>query len=142
MVVWTHRVAAAPVGRAPRRLELLAVVLFAIVFFAVQLPRVDRIIYEYDGAAAPFAPSAPIRATPRTVASLAAQARSQRDALAALDRLEQTARESGTSRATIREAGGRMSVPGFPHLSADFTAADLLDLPDREVRPLRSPGSD
>jgi hypothetical protein len=116
----------------PRRLELLAVILFAFVMLAAQLPRIDRVVYEYDASSAPFGPSSPIRATPRTAANLAAQARSQRSALAELDRLEQTARGSGMSRATIRQAVSRVSVPGFPQISADFTTEALLDLPDRE----------
>jgi hypothetical protein len=125
----------------PRRLELLVVMLFAIVMLGVQSPRIARIIYEYDGSAAPFGPNVPIRATPRTAASLAAQALSQRRALAVLDRLERTARETGMTRATIRQAVTPVSVPGFPLVSADFTVEDLLDLPDREIPSSRSPGS-
>jgi hypothetical protein len=116
----------------PRRLELLVVVLFAVAMLAVQSPRIDRVIYQYDGSAAPFGPSGPIWATPRTAANMAAQARGQRSALVELDRIERTARESGMSRAMIRQAVSRVTVPGFPQVSRDFTAEALLNLPDRE----------
>ena len=108
--------------------------LFAVVMLFVQLPRIDRVVYEYDGSAAAFGPSGPVHATHRTPADLAAQAKSQRRALAVLDRLEQ----SVTSRATIQQAVTGVSVPGFPQVSADFTAEGLLDLPEREIQSSRS----
>ena len=125
----------------------MVVMLFAAVILALQAPRVDRIIYQYGGSAAPFGPSASARETPLTAASLAEQARSQRNALAELDRLEQTARAKGMSLATIRQAISRISVPGYPHFFkafntfADFNPEDLLDLPGLEIRSSGLPGS-
>ena len=129
---WSGPIASPPPRSVdpPRRLELLVVTLFAVAMFMVQWPRIDRVVYQYDGSSAPFGPSGPVWATPRTAASLAAQARSQRSALAELDRLEQKARESGMSRATIREAISRVSVPGMPMGTGNFDAEDLLDIPN------------
>jgi hypothetical protein len=113
----------------PRRLELLVVVLFAAAMLLLQLPRVDRVIFLYDGAAAPFGSDAPIHVTRLTPANLAEKARAQRKALAELDRIEQAARERGTGRAAVRQAIRRVSVPGMPEPALDFDAVDLLDLP-------------
>ncbi len=114
----------------PRRLELLAVTLFAFVFLAVQSPRFDRVIYHYDGASAPFGPNAPIRVAPQTAADLARRAKLQRNALAELDRFERSACETGVSDATIRDNINQFSVPGIPARFPDFNNEDLLDLPD------------
>ena len=101
--------------------------LFAVVLFAVQLPRIDRIIYEYDGAAAPLvqvprsarrlapSPAWPHRREvsemrwPRSTASSGPHAK----AAGAARRFERPSAECRSRDSLI--------------LSADFTAADLLD---------------
>jgi hypothetical protein len=130
---WWSGPIASPLPRSvepPRRLELLVVLLFAGVLLVLQSPRIERVIYQYDGLAAATVPSDPVQAPPRTVADLTEQARSQRRALAELDRLEQAVHEGGLGRAAIRQAVRDVSVPGMPPGPADFRAEDLLDLPN------------
>jgi hypothetical protein len=119
----------------PRRFELLVLALFVAAMLLLQLPRVDRVIFLYDGAAAPYGPSSPIVVEPVTLAKLAARARTQRQALAALDRIERSARERGTRPAEVRRAVGEVSVPAMPELSLNFDAVELLDLPANSADP-------
>ena len=105
---------------------------------ALQAPRADRVIFEYDEMAAPLGDRlAEVRRRSRTPADLAAQARAQRQALAELDRLEQAARRGEIDRAAIRRAIERAAVPGMPTPLPDFDPADLLDLPADSTRPSR-----
>jgi hypothetical protein len=114
---------------------LLGVVLFAAVALALQMPRVERVIFEYDRLAAPVWPPPAEGSARRTPAELMAQAEAQRQALAALDRMEGAARLGKISRAAI----ARMPVPGMPTNLVGFDASALLELPGNS-EPLREPG--
>jgi hypothetical protein len=134
---WSGRIDSPPPRsiEPPRRPELLAVVLFAAMMLLLQSPRVDRVIFLYDGAAAPLGPGAPIVVTPVTPEDLATRARAQRQAFAALDRIERSARERGTGPAEVRQAIGEVSVPGMPEPALEFDAVELLDLPASSTGP-------
>jgi hypothetical protein len=114
----------------PRYRDLLVVVLIAAVMLVLQAPRVGRVIYLYDGLAAPYGPDGPSGVRRRTHAELAERARAQRQALAALDRLEQTARKRGIGRAAISQEVSKVTVPGMPATLAGLSAMDLLDVSD------------
>jgi hypothetical protein len=129
--------AIAPPGRA----GLLCVVLLAAVLLALQAPRVERVIFEYDGMAAPVGPHSPGVVAERTRAGLAARAGAQRQALARLDRIERAARRGEVDRAGIPRAIERASVPGMPARLPDFDPAALLDIPGDPTQP-REPGDD
>ncbi len=120
---------------APGRRELLVVGFFIAVMLTLQAPRADRVIFDYEGAAALQGPDSPIRSSHRTPADIAAQARDQRQALAALDHLEQAARRGDMDRAAIRRAIDRAAVPGMPSPLPGFDPADLIDLPAAPTQP-------
>ena len=92
--------------------------------FVLQAPRVSRVIFEYDGLAAPYGQYHP----PLTTAGFTERARNQRQAFAALDRIERTARARGIDPAEIRQElkrvlGSKMGT-AFDGMRAD----DLLEL--------------
>jgi hypothetical protein len=118
--------------KPPERREILVVVLIIAVILLFQQPRIERVIYRYDGMGAAVAPELLARMPLRTPVDLAQSARSQRQALAALDRLEQSAREQRVSRAAVRRAVDHISVEGMPGIVADPSALDLLDIPSTE----------
>lgn len=97
----------------PGRPRLLVSVLLIGMIFVLQAPRVDRVIYRYDGMGAWPAPDAPSHPPILTLADLKRRARDQRQTLAALDRLEQTAREKGLTRAEVETA---LKDPAFTGL--------------------------
>jgi hypothetical protein len=130
---WSGRIESPPprAVELPRLGELLAVAVFTAVVLWLQTPRAHRVIYQYDGAAAPIQPDdSTLRERIHTAADLAERARSQRRALAVLDRIEQAARQAGTHHKALRQAAGRASVPGMPGNLPDFHAPDLLDWHD------------
>ena len=102
----------------PGRREWLGVVLFAGVMLALQAPRADRVIFEYDEMAAPTAPASPGPVALRTPGDLATQARAQREKLAPRDRLEPAAPRGESSPADISRAVAGANVPGMPTASA------------------------
>ena len=104
------------------------VVLFAAVMLVLQTPRVNRVIFQYDGLSAPYGRNRPLL----TTAELAERARIQRQALAALDRIEQAARQRGIRRGENRldNTGVNVIVPGMPTGLGGMGADELLDIPD------------
>ena len=70
----------------------------------------------------------------RAVAYADEHAIRQRRALLRLERAEQTAKDLGIGRMTIRETFGRVLVPGIPELQRESDAAALLALPDGDQR--------
>ena len=133
---WSGRPGPPPRALEPPRLrDILAATLFAAVLLLLQAPRADRVIFRYDGLSAPIPPVA--GTTPgrvRTRADLAERARSQRRALAELDRLEQAARQAGARIEALPAVADRPWVPGMPANLPDFRASDLLDWPRTVVR--------
>jgi hypothetical protein len=125
----------------PGRAGFLGVALLAAVMLALQVPRVERVIFEYDGMAAPVVPRAPGVVAGQTPADLAARALAQRQALAGLDLIEGAARRGQIGRAGIARAIDRTSVPGMPARLPDFEPAALLDIPGDPTHP-REPGDD
>jgi hypothetical protein len=113
----------------PQQPELLIFALFAVAMLVLQRPRVDRVIYEYDGLSAP---SSGDQAT-RTPAELVERARTQRRALAMLDRLEQSALKRGLGLAAIRLEASRVMIPGMPAGFPGVGPVELLDVPDTEI---------
>jgi hypothetical protein len=128
---WSGRLESPPPKSlsSPQLRELLAVAIIAAVMLALHGPRAERVIYRYDGAAAPLRMDAPLVVPNRTAAELALQARNQRRALAALDRLERTAREQGASRPALRRALVGTTVPGMPDFLTELSVLELLDIP-------------
>jgi hypothetical protein len=125
----------------PGRLEFLGVVLFVAVMLALQVPRAERVIFEYDGMAAPVGPHSPGMVPQWTAANLAARAKAQRRALADLDRIERAVRRGELGRAGVHQAIDRVLVPGMPTHLTDLAPRDLMDLPDDPTRP-GEPGDD
>ena len=119
---------------APGRREFLGVALFAGTILAIQVPRADRVVFEYDEMAAPIGPPSPGPVTPRTPADLATRAEEQRDALAALDRLENAVRRGDRDRSAIGQVN-RTFVPGMPTHLLDFQPVELLDIPGNRIHP-------
>ena len=112
----------------PRVRDILGAMLFAAILLLLQTPRAHRVIFEYDGLSAPIRPDdGPTPGRVRTTAELAGRARSQRRALAELDRLEQAARQAGARVKALRRDADRTPVPGMPANLPDFRASDLLD---------------
>jgi hypothetical protein len=110
----------------PLRRELLVFVLVAAVMLVLQAPRVSRVIFQYDGLSAPYDRKGP----PLTSAELVERARVQRQALTALDRIEQTARKHGISREELRRDAIAVMVPGMPGGVDGMKANELLDFSD------------
>jgi hypothetical protein len=125
--------AEAPVKRLnpPTFAELAFVAGLTTVLLLLQMPRANRVIFDFDGAAAAI-PVGESESPPRPAswADLVERARKQQRALARLDRVEKIARERETSRSGLREAIGRLSVPGLPVGLTDMDAIDLLSLPE------------
>ena len=107
---------------------------------ALQAPRADRVIFEYDEMAAPTAPS-PGPGALRTPGDLADPG----EGPAGIPRRARPPRAGGTpgeiGRAAIRRAVARANVPGMPTHLLDFDPADLLDIPGNSNEP-RDPGGD
>jgi hypothetical protein len=124
-----------PRSIAPPRLhELLGLALLTAVMLLLQMPRAHRVIFQYDGAAAPMQPKdGEIRAWPRTRADLAEQVWHQRRALAALDRLDQAGPHGGIGRAELHRAAARASVPGMPEGLPGIDPRALLVIPPRST---------
>jgi hypothetical protein len=128
---------ASPVPRrlAPPSLRELARVLGLVtVLFLLQWPRANRVLFEYDGAAAPVGgetAGAGRRTGPSSPADLTARARAQRQVLGRLDRLEEIARARGIGRSSLRRVLGRVIVPGMPESIPGLDAASLLRIPER-----------
>lgn len=112
--------------------ELLGVVLFVGGFLVLQIPRANRVLYEYDGMASKIeaGEDAPAQA-PRGRADLVRRSNQQRAELGRLDRLERVCRKHQVSREMLRTALGRPLVPGMPPGIINVDAFDLLDIPDR-----------
>jgi hypothetical protein len=127
---WCSRQAESPLPRSigpPSLRELLAVALLAAVVLSLQVPRAQRVIFQYDGLAAPIAPEdRPVGARMRTLAELTGQAGSQRRALAELDHLERTVSPGGQSRRALGEALQRIAMPGMPDSLPGFDPVELL----------------
>jgi hypothetical protein len=101
------------------------VVLFAMTTLVLQAPRVDRVIFVYDGLSAKFG----AERSPRSPAELAELARAQRRAFGTLDRLEQAARTLRIGPEELRRDAGRVMVPGMPMGFSGVGAAELLRVP-------------
>ena len=116
----------------PNRRELIACLVAAAAMFVLQAPRVSRVIFEYDGLAAPYGQYHP----PLTTAGFTERARNQRQAFAALDRIEPPLRSArGIDPADIRQElkrvlGSKMAT-AFDGMRAD----DLLELLGCPSRP-------
>ena len=113
----------------PGRIGLLAVGLFAATMLSLQAPRADRLVFAYDGMAAFIGPPTPGPVALRTPADLEAQARTQRTALAELDRLEASARRGEINREAIRTAIRWHDIPGMPPHLPNFDPSEMLDIP-------------
>jgi hypothetical protein len=111
----------------PRHLELLAAALFAGAMLVLQLPRVERVIFEYDGLAAPIAADGLLERGPSSPAGLAERAREQRRALAELDGLALSLTNGTLSPAAIRSKLARIRVPGMPENLDGQSPIDLIE---------------
>jgi hypothetical protein len=129
---WAGRLDSPPARtlRPPERGELLVVVLVGAIILLIQEPRIERVIYRYDGLGASVRPELIMAMPLRTPVDLAERARAQRQALALLDRLEQAARERRVDREAIHQSLTRTPVRGMPEFFADPAALGLLDIPD------------
>jgi hypothetical protein len=124
----------------PRLRQLAGVALFATVILLLQAPRAHRVIFQYDGASAPYRPdvdSNSVATRTQTRADLEERARKQRRALAELDRLEHNAHEAGARRAQLIQAARAVHVPGMPENLSEVGVADLLSMPETDVSATR-----
>jgi len=111
----------------PSGRKLLGVAALASLLFLMQAPRANRVIFQYDGAAAEVFAGAAVTG-PHNSADLAERARRQRAALAELDTIERTAREGRENRGEFLKSAELEEIPGMPTDLRDFRATDLLDL--------------
>jgi len=142
---WSGRLESSPPTsiQPPRLRELLGVVLFGTLVLVFQTPRADRVIFAYDGLSAEIhGDRRDSRSRRRTGADLAERARRQRRSLAELDQVEHAARERGIGRAALRLTLGRAVVPEMPETLPEFSALDLLDIPDPKSPELDSSHGD
>jgi hypothetical protein len=116
----------------PSAEELLIFVLVAVIMLVLQIPRADRVIFQYDGLSAQYRQESVIR----TPAELRDKALVQRHALATLDQLEHTARLRGLDRTAVATDARRVQIPGMPVGFPGVGAAELLDLPDSTPKSL------
>ena len=126
-----------PIGSPPAALEytgrdrLLESVLVVAVIFVLQAPRVERVIYRYDGMGAWPGPDAPSHPPFLTLADLERRARDQRQTLAAIDGLERRAREEGLKRgeleAALRET---LSEKTLIETGSVRRLIELIDIPE------------
>jgi hypothetical protein len=114
----------------PRRQELLAVTLIAGVILLLQAPRIERVIYRYHGLGALVSPEFMASMPVLTPADLDRRALAQRRSLAALDRLERSARTQGIGRAAVQQALARTPLDELSELANVPHAVDLLNIPD------------
>jgi hypothetical protein len=120
----------------PGRRELLESVLAGAVILVLQVPRVERVIFRYEGMGAPSGPDSPIHPLVRTEVDLARQARDQRHVLALLDRLERRVREEGLSRAEIEHTLLNTPTTGLMiEAGSGHRVIELLDIPETRANP-------
>lgn len=132
---------AGPIESPPAALEysgrgrLLESVLVVAVIFVLQAPRVERVIYRYDGMGAWPGPDAPSHPPILTLADLERRARDQRHNLAALDGLERRAREGGLTRGELEAAlRNALSERALFETGGVVRLVELLDIPERSKR--------
>jgi hypothetical protein len=120
---------AGPALEAASLHEILWVGLFAAAFLILQIPRANRVIYEYDGMASKIENKTESRDSfPRNRNDLARRSIRQRKALARLDRLEKIAQDENIGRGTLRQVLGRHLILGMPSNLPDLDAFDLLQI--------------
>jgi hypothetical protein len=131
---WSGQIDSPP----PRRLnrpncrELVGVALFAAIMLLMQVPRANRVIFQFDGAAAEIsAGTGPT--VPHTRSELAERARGQRAALAELDHVERSARDPKADIDKLLQKAALLEIPGMRMDLKEFTTADLLDLSELGV---------
>ena len=122
---WSRRQASPAPARAgvPSLRELSWGLALVVVLLLLQRPRANRVLFEYDGAAAPSGgelAAAGRSSGPASRADLATRARAQRRVLERLDRLEEIARSRGIGRSDLRRVLGKVIVPGMPGAVADL----------------------
>ena len=116
------------------RRELLVSVLVGTVILVLQVPRVERVIYQYHGGGAPQGPDAPNHPLVRTRLEIEQRAREQRQGLAVLDRLERTAREQGLTRADIEPTlKNKLTIQMIIDASSVRRLVELLDIPENRT---------
>ena len=127
---WAGRLDSPPPGSLtpPQRQELVIVVFIAAIILLIQEPRVQRVIYRYDGAGASVGPDYLASMPLRTAPELFERAHAQRRELAELDRLEHTVRAQGLDRAGAARVFGRTSIQGMVQFMGGPNALDLLDI--------------
>jgi hypothetical protein len=126
---WSGEIASPPPTTIapPDRLEFLVFALVAGVILVLQTPRVDRVIFVFDGLSAKFGPER----SRRTATELNQMAQAQRQSLAALDQLEKDAREFRRGRAETRQLTERIIVPGMPTGFVGVGPAELVQIAGR-----------
>jgi hypothetical protein len=112
------------------RQELLVSVLVVAVIFVLQAPRVERVIYRYHGMGAFPEPDAPSHPPVLTPVELVRRARDQRQALAVLDGLEQTARKEGLTRAQIEPILRKPQIAEMLGAGYGHRVIEMLDIPE------------
>jgi hypothetical protein len=114
------------------RQDLLVSVLVVAVIFVLQAPRVERVIFRYDGMGAWPGPDAPNHPPVLSKGDIERRARDQRQALAELDRVERTAREKGQTRDETQDALNKSSRIAVIALESGSGGRliELLDIPE------------
>jgi hypothetical protein len=110
----------------PHRSELIVFVVVAAAMLVLQTPRVNRVIFQYDGLSAPYGRHHP----PLTTSDFVERARIQRQAFAALDRIEHAVRTRRIGPAEIRQEVNRVMDSEMAKGLDGMRADDLLDIPD------------
>jgi hypothetical protein len=115
--------------RQPTARSMLGTAIFAAAIFGLQSPRAQRIIFDYDGLAAPTIAgdySSPPRENP--AANRAARFDRQQRFLEVADRVERACREHGIGREAFRRTFGTIPIPDASVLSR-LSVDDLLIFP-------------
>ncbi len=138
---WSARPTPSPASTiaTPTRRDWLAVSGFAMAMLTIQMPRADRVVFEYAEMAAPMARPVAGSVARSGASDLDDQTRAQRAALAELDRLETRARRGSYDREAVRRAAS--AVAAMPNHLPGFDPAELPVIPDDRRSP-HDPGAD
>jgi hypothetical protein len=105
-------------------------VIFTAAFFALQYPRAQRIILDYDGLAAPtIAADDSSPPSEDSAANRLERFERQQRFLAIADRVERVCREYGIGREAFRQTFGTIRIPDTPDVLANLGVDDLLIFP-------------
>lgn len=112
--------------------SLLGTAIFAAAVFGLQSPRAQRIIFVYDGLAAPTVTVDNSSPPEIPAANRAARYDRQQRFLETADRIERACRDHGIGREALRRTFGTIPIPDTPNVLSRLSVDDLLIFPRDE----------